>query len=64
MILISQLNYISGIYLPCKSSLEEVRKLIFQFIWGEGRREVIEELLTENLSLFATRIADTTFDIK
>ena len=41
MILISQLNYISGVYLPSKSFFEEVRKRIFQFIWGEGRREVI-----------------------
>ena len=47
MILISQLNYISGVYLPTKSFLGEVRKRIFQFIWGEGRKEVISRRIIE-----------------
>ena len=47
MILISQLNQISGVHLPIKSFLEEVRKRIFQFILGEGRKEVISRRMIE-----------------
>ena len=45
MILNSQLNLISGVYLPTKFFLKEVRKHIFQFIWVEGRKEVISRRL-------------------
>ena len=46
-IIFSQLSYISGVYLPSSKFFEEIRKMIFQFIWGEGRREVISRKTIE-----------------
>ena len=37
----SQLYYLSGVYLPPKKDLDEIRKLSFQFLW-DGKREVIK----------------------
>ena len=42
----SQLYFLSGVYLPPKKHLEEIRRLSFKFIWEE-KREVIKRQTIE-----------------
>ena len=42
----SQLYYLSGVYLPAKKDLEDIRRLSFRFLWNE-KQEVIKRKTIE-----------------